>query len=198
MVQSDVVMIKKGINWKCLVAGGWWFSHENNLPMTYMVDNNNCKRPVRDKHSLHCRLKFHNDVFIAAFVDGNWAKEPLTDLTMEQKRIHITAFLHMHKEHINILMRDCDQHDVKDSGMARDEHSKKKHTYLLANISDLGWEHLKSMFANLISDIQVIFLVDTPEKVPMVIFFVEKVLDFFICTETRKWYDLKNDPEQKI
>ena len=28
MVQSDVVMIKKGINMKCTVAGGWWSSQE--------------------------------------------------------------------------------------------------------------------------------------------------------------------------
>ncbi len=68
----------------------------------------------------------------------------------------------MHKEHIAILMQERDQHDVEDSVKAQDKHKKKKHTYLLANIYYIGWEHLKSMFANMISNTQVIFLVDTP------------------------------------
>ncbi len=91
----------------------------------------------------------------------------------------------MHKEHITILMRECDQHDVKDSVEAHDEQKKKKCTYLLANVSDIRWDHLKSMFANMISDTQVIFLVDSPEKISMVIFFAEKIFDLLICTETK-------------
>ncbi len=99
----------------------------------------------------------------------------------------------MYKEHIAIIIRERDQHDVEDSVKARDDHKKKKRTYLLENVSDVGWDHLKSMFENMISNTQVIFLVDTPEKVPMVILFVEKILNLLICTKTCEWYDLKNN-----
>ncbi len=88
--------------------------------MACMVDTNNHNLPVGNKHSLYCNQKFHNGVYVATLVDVNWAKEPLNNLTMEQKCIHITDFLPMHKEHIDILMRKNDQHDIEDSVEARD------------------------------------------------------------------------------
>ncbi len=95
-------------------------------------------------------------------------------------------------------MRERDQHNVKDSVKAQYRNKKKNCTYLLANVFHVKWEHLKSMFANMISDTRVIFLVDSPEKIPMVIFFVEKILDLLICTETKDWYDSKNDYKQRV
>ncbi len=61
--------------------------------MACMVNTNNRKRLVMDNHSLYQNLKLHDGVYVHVLVNGNWAKEPLTDLAMKQKCIHITAFL---------------------------------------------------------------------------------------------------------
>ena len=163
-----------------------------------MANSNNVNHPAGSIHATFRDMRNHDDNLILAMVDGLYAKEPLNDITAKIVQVHIVSFLPLLKDFSDQLVGEQQRRDMEDSVDAAATDRAGKRTYIFVNSSNMGYEQLKSMLANFTALGQCMFLVNIPDKKPIVIIYVEEVLDLLIDVNTKHWYATDNDDTERI